>query len=371
MNENNEFVQDNTDTMTVNDTVVNTDISENVQQVDNSQVLVPKKKNNKTLIIVIIFIAVVGGAMLLMLKGNNDSVYNGDEEDSIKKVNVDVGTAWGNLYYAYMEENKSDMDEYEISFIDFNYDNVPEMLLKYDDANGVVTLKVLYIVEKDVYETKWYHDFKICYIYSLKDKSTDGDLYLTTSKQYGTYTMLSNIVDSMAFDSDIKATNDNELIKFGKNYYNTDYQPVFYYISKDERTADFKDFVAKFDAYNQKVNTVKEEVETKYIDYVVKEEVEEKVVEDIIYINGRKFSYGNYYAHIILEESNFKEEYIGVITLVDDSTIIVNGRLFNYTLELNKDKGIYHIVAGDHIINLVANDVIDFDGFRYVFNSYK
>lgn len=327
----------------------------------------PKKKVNKTLIIIIVFVVIFGGVMLLMNGGGNNAL-GGEVPEEEKEIKVNVGTKWGNQYLTYMIKNKTDLEKYEISFVDFNNDDTPEMLLQYIDNSDLKALKILYVADDEVYETKYYHDYRIRYIYSLKSKSTDWYLFLTSSKHYGSYTMLSKIVDSMAFDSDIKARNDNELIKYGKEYFDTDYSLVFYNVEKDSSEDDFKNFIAKYDDYNKKMLDTKKKVEEKYKDVEVTEEVVEEET-DTIYLAGRVYNYGNYYAYITpSSESELEQEpYTGAITLNRDGTIIVEGVLYEY--ELKKDGS--GLVCGYLDIDFESNGVFNFAGYSYTYKSDK
>ncbi len=329
--------------------------------------VVPKKKVNKTLIIVLIFVVVLGGVMLLLSSGNNGGGdFGGEDTGGTEEVKVNVGSDWGNLYLTYMINKHPEILEYEISFIDVDYNGVPEMLYKYKDKSDQETLRILYIVENEVYETRTYKNYKLKYIYSLKDKTIDWYIYLTTKKQYGTYTMLSKIINDMAFDSDIKATTDSELVAYGKKYYATDYDPVFYYIKEAKRESDFKDFVGKYETYNDKVNKLKEETIDKYKDYVYKEEV--VVTKDFINIAGREFKFGNYYAKVPANVEKGTSERISAITLNPNKTIIVDGTLYNFIPELKEDN---LNIDGEVLVEVLASGQFSCEGVIYTYSADK
>lgn len=324
--------------------------------------LKPKKKVNKTLIVVLIFAVIVGGAMLLMSQGGKTNNNNGGTQEEQKEIKVNVGSDWGNKYLTYMMENKPELKTYEISFIDVNNDETPEMFLKYVDNSEKESLKILYVAEDGyVYETKYYRDYRIRFIYSLKDKTTNWYLYLTTTKQYGTYTMISKIIDDMAFDADIKATTDALLIDYGKKYYDTDYQPLFYTIKENSSEADFKEFVSRYAGYVEDIGKTKEEVENKYKDYEYKEEV--KVEKDTIGISGRIYKLGIYYTYLpVNEDAGRLEEEIRVLILNNDGTISVDGKLYEYTIDYeNSLIYIYdntYITLGSGTFNYLGNEYV-------------
>lgn len=363
------------DTQITNDATVSVDPQQvgqpQVQQpIDGTPIagvgtpLKPKKKINKTLIIVLVLVVIFGGVMLMMNQGTNPNNNSNGGEVKEEEIKVNTGSKWGDLYLTYMEKNKKDLDTYEIAFIDVDYDDTPEMFLKYIDKTDVESLKILYIEDDSVYETKYYHDYRIRYIHSLKDHTTDWYLFLTTTKHYGTYTMISKMIDNMAFDSDIKATNDNELIQYGKRYYDTDYEIVFYSIRRDSHEDDYRDFVAKYEAYNKKVLETKEKIEEKYKDYVVKEEV--VVVRDTVNLAGREYKYGNYYAEIPLNEEDNIPAHTGAIVLNKNGTMIVDGTLYTYTI--NTDKGMLDLGPGVSI-SLEGSNIFSYNGFKYTYKS--
>ena len=294
--------------------------------------LPPKKKVNKTLVIVLIFVVIFGGVMLLMNVGNKGkNNNNNNQEQKEEQIKVNTGTDWGDKYLTYMMTYKKELKTYEVSFINIDDTPEPEMFVKYIDNSDKESMKIFFIADDGfVYETKYYRDYRIRYIYSLKDKTIDWYLYLTTTKNYGSYTMISKIVDNMAFDADIKATNDALLIEYGKRYYDTDYQPVFYTIKELTMEDDFKEFVSKYDGYNKKVEETKEQILDKYKDYEFKEEVKEE--KDSIGIAGKIYKYGSYYTIVPADPDQGTEECIQVITLYEDGKISVNGVLYEYVV---------------------------------------
>lgn len=291
-----------------------------------------KKKVNKTLVIVLIFVVIFGGVMLLMNMGNKGkNNNNNNQEQKEEQIKVNTGTEWGDKYLTYMMTYKKELKTYEVSFINIDDTPEPEMFVKYIDNSDKESMKIFFIADDGyVYETKYYRDYRIRYIYSLKDKTIDWYLYLTTTKNYGSYTMISKIVDNMAFDADIKATNDALLIEYGKRYYDTDYQPVFYTIKELSMEDDFKEFVSKYDGYNKKVEETKEQILDKYKDYEFKEEVKEE--KDSIGIAGKVYKYGSYYTIVPAEPDQGTKECIKVITLYEDGKISVDGVLYEYVI---------------------------------------
>lgn len=340
--------------------VVTTDVVTTTQSVAEQSSTKPKKKVNKTLIIILIIVVIFGGAMLLMNQDGKAPV-NGPVEEEKEEVVYNIGTDWGDKYFTYLMESKSELTTYEVAFIDVDFDDVPEMFVKYIDNTDKEALKIFYIAEDhDVYETKAYRDFRIRFIYSLANKTTDWYIYINSSQHYGTYTMLSKIIDEMAFDADIKTTNDSLLIQYGKQYYDTDYQPVFYNIKSNSQEENFKDFVGKYSTYKQKVEDEKVKVETKYADYEYKEEV--KVEKDSVGLAGRTYKYGNYYGLVLADPDYDIQEHIVSLVLNKNGTIIVDGVLETYTIDNNK--GLL-VTASNKVIFLVGSGVFKYNNIEY------
>lgn len=326
-----------------------------------------KKKVNKTLIIVLIFVVVFGGVMLLMNMGNKGNKRNNKGNEKAEEViKVNTGTEWGDKYLTYLMTEKPDLKTYEISFIDVNPDDeeetpeIPEMFVKYIDNSDMESLKVFFIGDDGyVYESKYYRDYRIRYIYSLKDSSLDWYIYLTTTKNYGSYTKVSKIIDNMAFDADIKATNDALLIEYGKRYYDTDYQPVFYTIKELSMEEDFRNFVGKYEIYNEEVGKLTEQVMTKYADYVYIEEEKEQT--DTVGIAGKIYKYGTYFTIVPENPETGEPEYTQVITLLEGNRICVEGILYNYTIDYDNTR----ILFGERgIISLAPNKFV-YQGREY------
>ncbi len=324
--------------------------------------LKPKKKVNKTLIVVLIFVVIFGGVMLLMSQGGKGPVNNGNKKEEEKQeIKVNVGTEWGNKYLTYLLENKPELKTYEISFIDTNNDEVPEMFLKYKDNSDKESMKILYIADDGyVYESKYYRDYRIRYIYSLKDKTTSWYLFLTSTKHYGSYTMISKVIDEMAFDADIKATNDALLIEYGKKYYDTDYNVIFYTIKENSYEADFKEFISRYDKYVDEINALRTKVEDKYKDYEYKEEV--KDLGNTVNLFGRIYTYGTYIAEIPANVENNTPAYTSVIVLYKDNYISINGKMYQYRLD-SKDP--YLLVPNEGAVIIVESNVFSVGGHKY------
>ena len=320
-----------------------------------------KKKKNVTLIIVLVFVVVFGGAMLLMKMGNkggNGNTNNQQKEE--EKIKVDTGTEWGDKYLTYLMTEKPELKTYEISFINVDDTETPEMFVKYIDNSNLESMKLFFIADDGyVYETKYYRDYRLRLIYSLKDKDCVWYLYLTSTKNYGSYTKISKIVDNMAFDADIKATNDALLIEYGKRYYDTDYQPIFYTIKEQSMEDDFRDFVSKYSKYNEEVESLKQKTIDKYKDYVFQEDAKEET--DIVGIAGRIYNYGAYCVNIPADPENDIVEHIKVIILHRNGKITVEGIMYEYDIDYDNSR--LNFGDGEYLM-------LQSNGFVYMGRTY-
>ena len=84
--------------------------------------------------------------MLLMLLGNRGGNFNGgNEQKEEEKIKVSTGTEWGNKYLTYLMTEKPELKTYEVSFINVDDTEEPEMFVKYIDNSDKQSLKIFYI----------------------------------------------------------------------------------------------------------------------------------------------------------------------------------------------------------------------------------
>jgi hypothetical protein len=347
---------------------VDEDSSNVIKEVEEVKVK-PKKKINITLVVIIGIVVLFGGVMLLMNQGTSgNNVFQGEGEGEEETIVVKTGTEWGNKYLAYMMKEKPNLTTYEISFVNVNTSSEPEMFLKYKDNNGVDTLKMLYIADGDVYETKYYHNYKLRYIYSLQEKGTHWYIFISTNKNYGNYTKISKIIDKMAFDADIKTTNDSELIEYGKKYFDSDYQLVFYTVKEGQHEENYRTFITKYDTYDKQMKDVASKLFEKYKDV---EYVPDKPEDSPnITFGGREYYYGNYYASIPAKEDvEGSFPHTAVLTFNKNKTIIIEGILYNY--EYVSDGLYFKLYSNEKevgSVSLYQSGIFSFKGVNY---SYK
>lgn len=250
-----------------------------------------KKRNNKTLILILLIVVLLGGAYFLFSNktGNGKKLsLTGGSNEVIK---VDTGKKWGDVFADYLQrfykelyedQQKLEEDgvkveknrEYEITFIDFDFDNTPEMVVKYVDFSGLVTYRFFMYNNEEVSETKDFRNVTFKIIYSLKEKTADWYLYISSANKTGAYTSVNKILSGKAYDSDIKAYTDRDITNFNKNYATSDYKVTLYRIDDNTYAEDFKIAVDKYEENNKEIKAKREKLINDYANVEVKEEVQ-------------------------------------------------------------------------------------------------
>lgn len=173
--------------------------------------------------------------------------------------------------------------------------------------------------------------------------------------------MISKIVDKMAFDSDIKTRTDAQLIEYGKKYYDSEYQPTFYYIKEKTMHEDFKKFVSTYNSYKNQVEETKNKILEKYKDYVIEEEKKEYIT-----IIDKTYKLGSYFAEIPANEQTGESAYTSVIVLYDNNTIAVGGKILKYNIKVNEEK---ILLEDNQSISVVDNNIFNLNDINYEFKE--
>ena len=345
----NQYDNDNPEILTLDDEVeILDESSDGTTNQGEIEVLAKprnKRKNNKSSWLFIVF-AVVFVISAFYFANSGMSVTNNNLDKANESKNIDTGTTWGNKYANRLLDEKNDFTYYDVAFVDLDFDKSPEMLFKYLDSANKECLKVMYINNSEVMVTKEFRTFTVHLIYSLKNKDFDWYIKIATSSKYGAYTKLNKIVDGTAYDSDIKVTNDTELVNYNKTYVDTNYELKFYRVNKDTFEKDFTTIVNKFNNYNNKVNNVISDVSYEYKDYVF--------VDDTDFVDGLKYklNYGKY-----IEENNRDS----VILINKDSTITLNEQNTKFEVVDNT-----LLLEDGSVISVISNNKIYFNNLIFV-----
>lgn len=334
------------------------------------------KKNNKMLIIIILAIVLIGAGYFLLnggkFKGNK--VLTGGTGNG-EKIEVETGKKWGDRYASYFQDfyaeliydedeekaqYKASIDrEFEVLFVDFDFDGTPEMVVKYIDDAKVSTIRIFQYRNGDVNETKDFRNSSFRIVYSLKEKTSSWYIFISANNnKYGAYTRMDKILAGKAFNSDIKATTDKEMATFNNSFVTTDYKYVFYEIDNESFVDDFKLAVSKYS--EDEINKIKADLYDEYHD--VEPKVDEIINNDPNLVVGQfTLEFGRYVARVPKyengEEKGFEDKYVTINrnnTITDGTNIIkynVYGSIFSLENGINfkvieNNKFTYGVGAG-------------------------
>lgn len=305
-----------------------------------------KGNNKKILLIAVGMIAVIGLFLLLINTKTGKKIFgpNNTETGEVEIIKVETSKKWGDKYakalqeYFYKEAEieingekiqKYQPTEFEIAFIDFEFDETPEMIVKYKEQDAKETIKIFLINNNEVSETKNFSSADFRLIYSINKKDIKWYLYITspTSKKYGSYTNMSKVLNSTARDSDIKTTTDVEVTTFNVNYVTADFRASYYNVRKESIADDFKAAVLRYDTTNKEAEERKKEVLDNYSS--ISNNNEDK--NDYIKVKGFILPYGEYVTEIeVIEKGEVTGKREEIITLNKDKTLTVNGEKIKF-----------------------------------------
>lgn len=305
-----------------------------------------KGNNKKILLIAVGMIAVIGLFLLLINTKTGKKLFgpNNTETGEVEIIKVETSKKWGDKYakalqeYFYKEAEieingekiqKYQPTEFEIAFIDFEFDETPEMIVKYKEQDAKETIKIFLINNNEVSETKNFSSADFRLIYSINKKDIKWYLYITspTSKKYGSYTDMSKVLNSTARDSDIKTTTDVEVTTFNVNYVTADFRASYYNVRKESIADDFKAAVLRYDTTNKEAEERKKEVLDNYSS--ISNNNEDK--NDYIKVKGFILPYGEYVTEIeVIEKGEVTGKREEIITLNKDKTLTVNGEKIKF-----------------------------------------
>lgn len=308
-----------------------------------------KKKNNKTLIMILVVVIVLGGVYFLFFNksgtGKKLSLTGGNNEI----IKVDTGKKWGDVFANYLQQfyrelyedqQKLEEDgvkveknrEYEITFIDFDFDNTPEMVVKYNDFSGAITYRFFMYNNEEVSETKDFRNVNFRIIYSLKEKEADWYLYISSANKTGAYTSVNKILSGKAYDSDIKAYTDRDITNFNKNYATSDYKVTLYRIDDNTYAEDFKIAVDKYEDNNKEIKAKIEKLINDYANVEVKEEVQINK-DPRIELGEYTLEFGKYvYNRELLENGKVVGTEKVYISINRDWTVTIEGKSIKYNI---------------------------------------
>lgn len=328
-----------------------------------------KKKLNPIILILIVVVIVAGFFFLNKSKKPGGNVLGGENGNQIVK--IDTGKSWGDSFAVYIQKFSNELEvekaklkedgkkvveerEYEVTFIDFDFDGTPEMIVKYIDFSGAETYRIMRFANGEVSESKDFRNCSFRLIYSIKEKNVKWYIYITNNNKYGAYTQLEKIIKGKAFDSDIKASNDKEVANYNNNYASTNYKYIFYKLEAKTFVDDFKLAVDKFDSNDKDIQEAKNKLMNDYGNAQVEEE--EINTDPNIVIGEFTLEFGNYVSKVDVYEN-------GKVVGTEDLIISINR---NWTIT-DGDKVIKYNIYGNtfSLENGTTIRVIENNKFMY------
>lgn len=306
------------------------------------------RKNKKTITMVlgvlIVLIAIV--LFISFQKKFNIGAHPVDEDGAII---VETGTEWGNTYATFIQKEMVDYTSYDVALVDLDFNNVPEMLVKFKDKNDLDTLKVFYITEGEVFSTKEYHLYSLHLLYSVVDKEVGWYIHIKTTGEYGAYTSLDKMINGNAYDSDIKTTTESLLEEFKKAYVDAKFKIVFYQINQENFIEDIKTVVNRNATYEKDIKAAINKLKNDNADKEYKPPVDKEYGNlEYLIVKGRKIEFGTYRA---IEHAGTDLEKHLFIVLKRDGNLTYEDSNYVY------DVGFNSIVFGnDKVLDVVGNN---------------
>ena len=338
----------------------------NVVTEDKTKVKVnkmPLSKKNKLILfvglgIIAIFIIIL---IISSFKTKNNSLPNGVNENG--EMVIDSSYDWANKYGASLYDTFKESDKLEIAFVNVNTTTEPEMIIKYNDEQDRLVWQIYSIDKDDVKKTRKFFNADFYLITPITNKNISWYMYIG-SKNYGTYTIMSQLVDGTALDSSIKATNDTEVGKYLKEYLHSNYKLVFYEVE----ISNFKDdFLKKVDKYTEDNENAQKEIDKlsdQYDEYVLEHGNGEEI--PIIKLAAFTLQAGTYEGKLYKSVDGNTTFELVYVQIIDYNTLKYNNKELKFTVEGNDLK-----CDDDVTINVNGNNKFDITDENGVNVSYE
>lgn len=261
---------------------------------NNTKLLNKRKRSKKQKwILIVLLIAIIIAGFVFTKSNTGKKILNNNQSNEIKEIKIETGKSWGDKFAIAVQTSFPDLTTFQVTFIDFNFDSTPEMIIRYKDKQDKDNLRIFELNNNEVSETKDFRSAELKMLYNLKDKNVNWYIYIANSNKYGAYTKIDKILNGTALDSDIKATTDSEIKIMNENYAPVDYKCQFSEINKVSLSENFKTAISKFDTYNKDVITAKEKTINDYATTKKEETIDTK---NYIEVGEYTLKYGTYIA---------------------------------------------------------------------------
>lgn len=219
-------------------------------------------------------------------------------------------------YASYLEKSFVPFPENLTAvMVDFDYDNVPELLLRYSTSNRT-SIKILYLRENQVYETEEYTYASLVALYNINDETRD--YYIKSEKtSIVSYFLISDLLK----DGEIKEVKQDAL--FGYSYVPAEMEVEYFTVTQEE-------ILKNVTRVSEKMVDVSSYIDIKE-DKRVKEQI--KFVKDNllnmdangIYNNFFRIAYGTYISDKATFTIKSDKTAVYTYTLKDEQVLTVSG----------------------------------------------
>ena len=363
MNSNTNVDQSNVEIKNSENINLNIPVSNNIKENSNASFQYKRKPN--IVIIIVIVLAVIFIAYNFMTKVNFISNNVNKEEEEFKAVEIETGKSWGDKYAYYVQRLFNTTDKFDITYIDFNMDDVPEAVIKYSTEIEEDSIWVLSLSNNEVNESKVFSNASFRLVYSSLTDKVDWYIYIRQSDKYGAYTLMSKILSNSALDSDIKATNDREIANFNKYYVVSNYNQKFYEVKKTSFEDDLKTSVNNYSGYQSDVD---EAIDKLYNDNKAANVDDDLDESEYLSVGSFVLHYGEYVTNIPLYENGNEVGSNEKIVSINKDGTITDGenviKLNVYGTSVSLENGISFKVTDNDTFIYGANN-----GYEYKLKS--
>ncbi len=331
---------------------------EEVKQENNVNTNKPKKKFNPIVVVIalVVVIGFIGG--YFFLNGNSSSGPTKKEEKQDEKITFDTDYDWANKYGEYLNDYFENFDKIDIAFAELNSNTSgPELIVRYTDRD-VEMSDILYLKNNEVFKTRQYSNAKFYLITPVTLEQVEWYLYIGDNR-FGKYTIASQLIDGTALDATIKATNEDEVSQYNKDYVHSKYELVFYEIEKGT----FKDdYLTKVKRYEDDRNNEDEAIRTLKEDrlkYISDNNIDISSA-TLLKVNNYTLEFGIYLGNIYSSTDGNIESTTDNLVLNALDGLIYKGENHKFTVAgntLTLDDGTVFTAIGNNQLQTVVENV--------------
>ncbi len=331
---------------------------------EEKKLIKTKKPINKKLIFLIIGLIVIFIIVFIFInkpQSNNNSSSNKDK-DSPNTQTINTEYDWANKYGEYLLNNYKDYDTYDIAFADLDDNKTPELIVKYSLNNRNV-YEILSISQNQIKKTRNYNNADFYLITPLIKKDIAWYIYIGDTN-YGTYTILSELIAGTALDSTIKATNNTEVNNYLKNYLSSPFKLTFYEIEKKNFMDDYLKKVNKYESDSNAIQKAIAELSDNYDQYIL--EHGPVTGQNYLSLTSFKLDFGPYIGHTFhtVEDKVVSEEVS--LEIIDNNIIKKDNEELTFTITGNT------IICSNGLqLNVIGNNQFEIKDENDITTTYN